>query len=297
MRHRQIRGRFSPGLVLASIALIVALGGTATAAGVPKVTSKQIKNGTIQLVDLSKRAKKQMRGRRGPAGPPGPVGPAGSASGQGLPGPEGPVGPAGAGGPAGPAGATGPTGPTGPAGATGATGAAGATGPQGPPGPAGATGPAGPTGPVGPQGPAGAQGPAGTPGSPGPAGADGLNVVFGRINGLVTSIFAPVSGISSGDASEGNVTQLSPASTIVARDLAVRLTAPPGAGVSWTFTLRDDGAATVVACSISNPDTSCTSESNSATISAGSELSMQVALTGTSLVTPSALFGWRATSS
>jgi hypothetical protein len=33
MRHRRIRGRFSPGLVLASIALIVALGGTATAAG------------------------------------------------------------------------------------------------------------------------------------------------------------------------------------------------------------------------------------------------------------------------
>jgi hypothetical protein len=35
------------------------------------ITSKNIKNGTIQLVDISPRAKAALRGRRGPQGPPG----------------------------------------------------------------------------------------------------------------------------------------------------------------------------------------------------------------------------------
>lgn len=245
MRHRQNRGRLSPSLVLASIALVVALGGTATAAGVSYVTSKQIRNGTIQLADISKRAKAKLRGRRGPAGPRGPVG--SPASSQGLQGPEGPAGP---------------------------------------------TGPTGPAGPQGPTGPAGAQGPSGS------AGADGVSPTFGRINGLgPTAVFAPPSGTAAGDAIESNVTQLSPGTPIVARDLAVRLTAAPGAGVSRTFTLRDDGVATAVACTISDAATSCTSGSTSATISPGSELSIHVVVVGLPLGSASALFGWRATSS
>ena len=51
-----------------AIGLVVALvsAGSATAAFV--VTSKNIKNGTIQLVDISPKAKKALRGMRGPQG-------------------------------------------------------------------------------------------------------------------------------------------------------------------------------------------------------------------------------------
>jgi hypothetical protein len=52
---------FAVGL---AVALITA--GSATAAFV--VTSKDIKNGTIQLVDISPKAKKALRGQRGPRG-------------------------------------------------------------------------------------------------------------------------------------------------------------------------------------------------------------------------------------
>src|SRR5436190_15290915 len=51
--------KLSPAMVLAMLALVVALSGTATAAGV-LVTGKQIKDGTIQTVDISKRAQAQL---------------------------------------------------------------------------------------------------------------------------------------------------------------------------------------------------------------------------------------------
>ena len=53
--------KLSPATVLAMLALAVALSSTATAAGV-LVTSKQIKDGTIQTVDISKAAQKQLNG-------------------------------------------------------------------------------------------------------------------------------------------------------------------------------------------------------------------------------------------
>jgi hypothetical protein len=52
--------KLSPAMVLSMVALVLALGGTATAAGL-LVTSKQIKDGTIQTVDISKRAQAQLR--------------------------------------------------------------------------------------------------------------------------------------------------------------------------------------------------------------------------------------------
>jgi hypothetical protein len=60
-------------------ALIVA--STATAALV--VTSANIKNGTIKMVDISAGAKRALKANRGPRGAPGP---------QGNPGPQGPQG-------------------------------------------------------------------------------------------------------------------------------------------------------------------------------------------------------------
>ena len=77
----------SPAMVVAVIALIAAMGGSAVAASL--ITSKQIKNGTIQTADISKKAKRALKGNRGPAGPAGPVGPAGPAGAQGAKGETG----------------------------------------------------------------------------------------------------------------------------------------------------------------------------------------------------------------
>ena len=56
-------------------AIVAVLSVTSTAAATHAlVTSKDIKNGTIQPVDLSPAAKKAMRGKAGPQGPAGPTG-------------------------------------------------------------------------------------------------------------------------------------------------------------------------------------------------------------------------------
>jgi Collagen triple helix repeat (20 copies) len=77
-------------LIAAVVAAVVAAA-SSTAATI-LVTSKNIKNGTIQTVDISAKAKRALRGQRGPIG---------------LRGPQGPAGPQGAQGPAGTPGATG----------------------------------------------------------------------------------------------------------------------------------------------------------------------------------------------
>jgi hypothetical protein len=77
-------------MVVALIALMVALGGTAFAQSVlsrnsvgsrqirtSAVTSSEIRDRTIRLGDISRRARTQLRGQRGPAGVPGPPGSAG----------------------------------------------------------------------------------------------------------------------------------------------------------------------------------------------------------------------------
>ena len=55
--------------IIAAIVAMLVSAASATAAFV--VTSKSIKNGTIQLVDISPQAKKALRGQRGPQGPQG----------------------------------------------------------------------------------------------------------------------------------------------------------------------------------------------------------------------------------
>jgi hypothetical protein len=118
--------RPSPALAVASLALFVAAGGTATAAGVMITSSKQIKAGVIDASDLSAKARSQLKGATGPAGPAGPSG----ATVLGSPGAVGPVGPAGPRGPAGTNGTNGIDGTDGTDGAPGAPGAAGARGPS-----------------------------------------------------------------------------------------------------------------------------------------------------------------------
>jgi hypothetical protein len=100
IRNRRPSGAMMVGL----IALVMAMSGSAVAASL--ITSKQIKDGTIQTRDLSKKAIRAL-----------------AKSTTATPGPQGPVGPAG------PAGSAGPKGD---AGATGGTGAKGDPGGRGP---------------------------------------------------------------------------------------------------------------------------------------------------------------------
>jgi hypothetical protein len=61
--------------IIAGVVAMLVSSASATAAFV--VTSKNIKNGTIQTVDLSAKAKKALKGKAGRAGARGPVGPQG----------------------------------------------------------------------------------------------------------------------------------------------------------------------------------------------------------------------------
>jgi hypothetical protein len=105
MRRFTDNGRPSAAIVIALVALVMAMGGSAVAASL--TTSKQIKDGTIQTRDLSKKAVAALRTTTASAvaGVPGPAGPAG---------PEGPAGPKGDRGDKGDPGATGQQGPAGP---------------------------------------------------------------------------------------------------------------------------------------------------------------------------------------
>jgi hypothetical protein len=67
--------------IIAGVVAMLVSSASATAAFV--VTSKNIKNGTIQTIDLSAKARKALKGKAGPAGARGPAGPQG---------PEGPRG-------------------------------------------------------------------------------------------------------------------------------------------------------------------------------------------------------------
>jgi hypothetical protein len=69
-------------VTLTAVAVALVCAATASA-GVFIVTSKNIKNGTIQTVDISAKAKRALRGNRGPRGVQGAPG---------LPGPTGPKG-------------------------------------------------------------------------------------------------------------------------------------------------------------------------------------------------------------
>lgn len=103
------------GLVVAIVALVAALSGTAIAA--KKFITKQ------EAIKIAKKyaGKPGAPGATGPAGPQGPKGDTGAAGSAGSPGATGATGPAG------PTGAKGATGAAGPTGATGATGVSGFT--------------------------------------------------------------------------------------------------------------------------------------------------------------------------
>lgn len=69
--------RRSAFFVVASAVLLASIATTTYAAGYIITSSKQVKNGSLQTLDLSKKARTQLKGARGPAGPIGPQGPIG----------------------------------------------------------------------------------------------------------------------------------------------------------------------------------------------------------------------------
>jgi hypothetical protein len=104
----------SPGLVVACVALVVALGGVSYAAGVlpaNSVGAKQLKQRAVSLQKISPAARGALQGQKGDPGPGGPKGDKGD---PGASGAKGDKGDAGAPGPAGPTGDKGDPGPAGP---------------------------------------------------------------------------------------------------------------------------------------------------------------------------------------
>jgi hypothetical protein len=150
------------GAVVVGATALITLGGIGGAVATGQITSRDIKDGTIQKRDIGKGAvgsyevldgtlgwrdinqfTKNRIQRLGKTGETGPMGP------------EGPQGPQGEAGPQGPKGDKGDTGPAGPKGDKGDTGPAGPKGDKGDTGPAGPKGDKGDQGEVGPAGPAG----------------------------------------------------------------------------------------------------------------------------------------------
>jgi hypothetical protein len=93
----------SPALMVATVALVAGMAGSATAASL--ITGKQIKNesltgadvkdGSLKTRDLARGARNDLAGERGPRGRSGPAGAVGASGPAGPAGPAGPVGPPG----------------------------------------------------------------------------------------------------------------------------------------------------------------------------------------------------------
>jgi Collagen triple helix repeat (20 copies) len=81
--------------IITAIIVSVVISGTASAGVTTLITSRQIKDHTIQLRDISPSALGQMQGQTGAQGVPGSKGDTGAPGAQGLSGPQGPAGPQG----------------------------------------------------------------------------------------------------------------------------------------------------------------------------------------------------------
>jgi hypothetical protein len=119
----------------------------------------------------------------------------------------------------------------------------------------------------GPQGP---PGPQGAPGSAGPPGSSAGGMLFGWIEAAflpgpaTAKDFSPLG--SGDDGISAGIVQATPNSTVVLRDLFVRLESPPDFGQEWQFTLQ--GAVDqVLTCEITGSfATTCNSGAQSATV-------------------------------
>ncbi|HZV75754.1 MAG TPA: hypothetical protein VFF79_18750 [Conexibacter sp.] len=131
--RKRIKGIPSPAMIVACVAVVLAMTGSAFAAR-KLITGADIKAGSITRANLSASTLRSLKGRVGPSGPAGRDGFVGAQGPQGSTGPEGPRGLVGPAGPQGDKGPTGNTGATGPQGIQGVVGPRGPQGIQGTPG-------------------------------------------------------------------------------------------------------------------------------------------------------------------
>lgn len=75
-------------------------------------------------------------------------------------------------------------------------------------------------------------------------------------------------------------------------DLRVIVGSAPGAGTSYTFTLRKNGADTAVTCAIADSATNCSDTANSVAVVAGDLLSLEITPSGAA-ATPTARWGFK----
>ena len=130
---------------------------------------------------------------------------------------------------------------------------------------------------TGATGPTGAQGPTGATGATGPAtllvgGSAGSKLIKpGPAYGAFGTFVAT-------NATEGSVSVPVPAGT--AAKLTVSISAAPGAGRQWTFTVRRSGSDTTVTCTISNPNTTCSDTTNTAAFTAAQTIDLGIVASG-----------------
>jgi hypothetical protein len=145
--------------------------------------------------------------------------------------------------------------------------------------PGAARGPRGARGQAGPRGPEGGGG----------AGASGGRSVFTArgtpFSSAASPGYASIIGITEVTRTEAQVQTLGPATGMTAGNLAVAVSTVPQAGSTITVTLRNDGAATPLSCTITGPATNCANTANSAAIGPGSALALEISSTGVVLTT------------
>jgi hypothetical protein len=264
--HERLR-KWSPlSIVTASIVLFVALGGTAVAANsliragniAPgAVTSKAIRNGGIELWDLSATTRASLQvgegltGAKGETGATGAPGTGGSNGANGANGANGPNGVDGVDGSSGADGVDGTDGADGATGADGDNGTDGIDGTNGVNGANGANGPNGIDGTNGVNGANGANGPNGANGANGANGVDGTDGADGA-NGLDGT-----DGVNGTDGTDGTITPLSakqgltPLPTASPPTTVVELVVPAGTYVVLAKTqLSHTGAGDSIDCTL-----------------------------------------------
>jgi hypothetical protein len=153
--------------------------------------------------------------------------------------------------------------------------------------------------PAGPRGLTGQTGATGRPGQPGKPGSPAASVMTSHwLNNTIGGSYGPVMGIGPDtELTEAKVQQLSPAVTIVARDLVGRYERASDfpEGGTRTFTLRVNGADTALTCTLTRPAQSCANTSARVTIPPGSLISMRFSQGGGDVGSGDAVVGWRAT--
>jgi hypothetical protein len=187
----------------------------------------------------------------------------------------------------GPQGSSGAQGATGAQGSTGSNGAQGATGAQGFAGSNGAQGATGAQGVDGAQGATGSHGATGAQGATGLPGVAGIGFISGATNGNIvnsaTSFLGAYFDYGNGDPTEAAVAvKLAGTGSTTFSSFRALFNGAPGAGKTWTLTLRKNGADTALTCIITGTvvPAQCIDSTHSAVFSAGDTVDVKVVPTG-----------------